>query len=97
MINTKVGNKIKEVRMQLNITENKMAEKLEISLQHYFQLECGYSRITVDQLITISLILGVTPQSLILDAKQSSFMNYKDRHLITQNNEIMVSRQSKLA
>lgn len=65
MINTKVGSRIKMIRRQLKITENEMSERLGISILHYSQLENGHLKITVDQLITISYILGVTPQSII--------------------------------
>lgn len=70
MINTKVGSRIKMIRRQLKITENEMSERLGISILHYSQLENGHLKITVDQLITISYILGVTPQSIILEAKK---------------------------
>lgn len=96
MINTKVGNRIKMIRRQLKITENEMSEKLGISLLHYAQLEDGHLKIAVDQLITISYILGVTPQSLILEAKKIDFMVFEDKQSITQPSEIVIFRKKKV-
>ncbi|CRL65738.1 helix-turn-helix domain-containing protein [Proteus vulgaris] len=96
MINTKVGNRIKMIRRQLKITENEMSERLGISILHYSQLEGGHLKITVDQLITISFILGVTPQSLILEAKKTDFMIFEDRESITQPSEIVIFRKKKV-
>ncbi|MBQ0214660.1 helix-turn-helix transcriptional regulator [Proteus vulgaris] len=96
MINTKVGNRIKMIRRQLKITENEMSERLGISILHYSQLEDGHLKITVDQLITISFILCVTPQSLILEAKKTDFMIFEDRESITQPSEIVIFRKKKV-
>ena len=91
MINTKVGNRIKMIRRQL-----KMSERLGISMLHYSQLEDGHLKITVDQLIAISYILGVTPQSLILEAKKTDFMVFEDKQSITQPSEIVIFRKKKV-
>ncbi|MBG3130676.1 MULTISPECIES: helix-turn-helix domain-containing protein [Proteus] len=96
MINTKVGNIIKMIRRQLKITENEMSERLGISMLHYSQLESGYLKITVEQLIIISYILGVTPQSLILEAKKTDFMVFEDKQSITQPSEIVIFRKKKV-
>lgn len=96
MINTKVGNIIKMIRRQLKITENEMSERLGISMLHYSQLESGYLKITVEQLIIISYILGVTPQSLILEAKKTDFMVFEDKRSITQPSEIVIFRKKKV-
>ncbi|MBI6528775.1 helix-turn-helix transcriptional regulator [Proteus vulgaris] len=96
MINTKVGNRIKMIRRQLKITENEMSERLGISILHYSQLEDGHLKITVDQLITISFILDVTPQSLILEAKKTDFMIFEDRGSIAQPSEIVIFRKKKV-
>ncbi|WP_311751406.1 helix-turn-helix transcriptional regulator [Proteus columbae] len=96
MINTKVGNRIKMIRRQLKITENEMSESLGISMLHYSQLENGHLKITVDQLIAISYILGVTPQSLILEAKKTDFMVFEDKQSITQPSEIVIFRKKKV-
>lgn len=94
MINTKVGSRIKMIRRQLKITENEMSERLGISILHYSQLENGHLKITVDQLITI-YILGVTPQSIILEAKKTDFIIFEDKESIAQPSEIVIFRKKK--
>ena len=96
MINTKVGSRIKMIRRQLKITENEMSERLGISILHYSQLENGHLKITVDQLITISYILGVTPQSIILEAKKTDFIIFEDKESIAQPREIVIFRKKKI-
>lgn len=96
MISTKIGNRIKEIRKKLNITGNEMAKKLEISVQNYSQLESGYLKITVDQFITISIMLGVTPQSLILAAKDPTFKFFEDKKRGKKASEIIVIRKKKV-
>ena len=96
MINTKVGSRIKMIRRQLKITENEMSERLGISILHYSQLVNGHLKITVDQLITISYILGVTPQSIILEAKKTDFIIFEDKESIAQPSEIVIFRKKKI-
>ncbi|MBG3014085.1 helix-turn-helix transcriptional regulator [Proteus faecis] len=96
MINTRVGNRIKMIRKQLKITENEMSERLGMTMLHYSQLEDGHIKITVDQLVTISYILGVTPQSLILEAKETDFMVFEDKNSVNQPSEIVIFRKKKV-
>ncbi|WP_337242105.1 helix-turn-helix transcriptional regulator [Proteus faecis] len=96
MINTRVGNRIKMIRKQLKITENEMSERLGMTMLNYSQLEDGHIKITVDQLVTISYILGVTPQSLILEAKETDFMVFEDKNSVNQPSEIVIFRKKKV-
>ncbi|MCT8248649.1 helix-turn-helix transcriptional regulator [Proteus vulgaris] len=96
MINTRVGNRIKMIRKKLKITENEMSERLGMTMLHYSQLEDGHIKITVDQLVTISYILGVTPQSLILEAKETDFMVFEDKNSVNQPSEIVIFRKKKV-
>ncbi|WP_237585192.1 MULTISPECIES: helix-turn-helix domain-containing protein [unclassified Proteus (in: enterobacteria)] len=71
-LNTIVGQRIKQKRKQLKLTGIEMGRRLGISQQHYSRLENGHIKITVDQLITISYILGISPQSLLLTSETMS-------------------------
>ena len=84
------------IRKQLKITENEMSERLGMTMLHYSQLEDGHIKITVDQLVTISYILGVTPQSLILEAKETDFMVFEDKNSVNQPSEIVIFRKKKV-
>ncbi len=84
------------IRKKLKITENEMSERLGMTMLHYSQLEDGHIKITVDQLVTISYILGVTPQSLILEAKETDFMVFEDKNSVNQPSEIVIFRKKKV-
>ncbi len=84
------------IRKQLKITENEMSERLGMTMLHYSRLENGHIKITVDQLITISLILGVSPQSLLLEAKETDFMVFEDKNSVNQPSEIVIFRKKKV-
>lgn len=77
------------------MTGTEMAIRLGISQQHYSRLENGYIKITVDQLIVISLILGVSPQSLIVGTKGTEMVINVSDKASGQLSEIIVLREKK--
>lgn len=67
-----VAGNIRKVREYRNYTQDYLAAKLEISQNAYSKIELGYSKITLDRLFHIALILEVeVTQLLYFDA--SSF------------------------
>lgn len=42
-----------------------MAKKMHISQQQWSRYECGKSKITIDSLLTIILILDINPNNMI--------------------------------
>lgn len=64
-----VAGNIRKVREYRNYTQDYLAAKLEISQNAYSKIELGYSKITLDRLFHIALILEVeVTQLLYLDA-----------------------------
>ncbi|MBG5950106.1 MULTISPECIES: helix-turn-helix domain-containing protein [Proteus] len=94
-INIVVGQRIKQKRKQLKITGIEIARRLGISQQHYSRLENGHLKITVDQLIAIALILGISPQSLLITPEIMSPMLNAWAETTLSSNEIVVSRNKK--
>ncbi|MFB0773503.1 helix-turn-helix domain-containing protein [Proteus cibi] len=94
-INTLVGQRIKQKRKQLKLTGIEMGRRLGISQQHYSRLENGHIKITVDQLITISLILGVSPQSLLLTSEIMSPMLNALAERTLYSSDVIVLRNKK--
>lgn len=90
-----VGQRIKQKRKQLKISGVEMGRKLGISQQHYSRLENGHIKITVDQLITIALILGVSPQSLLIHSEIMSPMINTWAKTALSSSDIVVSRNRK--
>ncbi|WP_193017304.1 helix-turn-helix domain-containing protein [Proteus sp. FME41] len=94
-INVVVGQRIKQKRKQLKITGIEMGKRLGISQQHYSRLENGHIKITVDQLIFIALILGVSPQSLLISPEIMSPMINTWTETTSPPSEIVISRDRK--
>ena len=65
-----IGKRILEKRKQLNLTQEQLAEQMDVSIQMVSNLERGNKAIKIDNLIKISQILGVSTD-YILTGKQS--------------------------
>ena len=60
-----MGQRMKEKRKALHLTQEQMAEKLNISLKHYGGAERGIAGLSIENLIEVSEILGVNLDYLI--------------------------------
>ncbi len=60
-----VAGNIRKVREYRNYTQDYLAAKLEISQNAYSKIELGYSKITLDRLFHIALILEVAVMELL--------------------------------
>lgn len=72
-MNELLGKKIREIRNARQLTQEEMAEKLEISRQKYARIENGANNITLDNLTRIASILDVTVSDItsVLDEEPS--------------------------
>ena len=61
-----IGERIIERRKQLNLTQEQIAEKMDVSIQMISNLERGNKAIKIDNLIKISEILGVSTDYILL-------------------------------
>lgn len=68
-----VAGNIRKVREIRNYTQDYLAAKLGISQNAYSKIELGYSKITVERLFSISLILDVGVTQL-LDTDSTDFI-----------------------
>ena len=64
---TRLGKRIKEERLCLNLTQEKLSEKVGISTAYLGQIERGERCITLDKLIPLANYLGVTVDFLLTD------------------------------
>ena len=64
---TRLGKRIKEERLRLNLTQEKLSEKVGISTAYLGQIERGERCITLDKLIPLANYLGVTVDFLLTD------------------------------
>ena len=62
-----LGKRIREERLRLNLTQEKLAEDVEISTAYMGQIERGERSVTLDKLIPLTNRLGVTVDFLLAD------------------------------
>ena len=55
-----MGLRIKNQRKALNLTQEVLAEQLNISVKHFSEVERGLSGLSIENLIKLSNILGVS-------------------------------------
>ena len=60
-----MGKRMKNKRKELNLTQEQMAEILDISTKHYSGVERGVAGLSIDNLIVVSDILGLNLDYLI--------------------------------
>lgn len=62
-----LGKRIREERLRLNLTQEKLAEDTGISTAYLGQIERGERNVTLDKLIPLANRLGVTVDFLLAD------------------------------
>ncbi len=55
-----MGLRIKSQRKALNFTQEMLAEQLDVSVKHFSEVERGLSGLSIENLIKLSNILGVS-------------------------------------
>ena len=60
-----MGKRMKIKRKELNLTQEQMSEILDISTKHYSGVERGVAGLSVENLITVSDVLGLNLDYLI--------------------------------
>lgn len=60
-----VGTRIQNARKEQHISQNELAEKLNISVSHLSAIECGRSNFGIDILMRITEVLKVSADSLL--------------------------------
>ena len=70
-----IGQRLKKVRTDKNMTQEKLAEQLDVSIAFLSRIERGSSHINLKRLTQICEILGVT-EGYILNGVSSKSNNY---------------------
>ena len=74
---TLIGRRIKYARMKNKITQEEMADKLDVSAAFYSRVERGTSQVNLSRIIQISDILGVSVGFFITGVSEEA-NNYLD-------------------
>lgn len=85
-----LGKRIKEERLILGLTQEKLAEDIDISNSYMGQIERGERSLTLGTLVKLVNRLGTTIDYLLSDSVQ-----IEDKQLIKQMLRLMEGRTSK--
>ena len=87
-----IGERIKKQRKNLNLTQETLAEKMDVSIQMVSNLERGNKAIKIDNLMKLCEILNVSTDYILLGENKSgkstdlsekiSLLNEADRKMI---------------
>lgn len=56
-----VGRRVAEVRAGRGITQEKLAEQMEVTVRYLQRIEAGEEKLTLRSLVTLANLLGVRP------------------------------------
>ncbi|MBN1057077.1 helix-turn-helix domain-containing protein [Clostridium botulinum] len=86
MIYEKLGNNIKLERLRLNLTQEQLSERLDISTSYLGRIERGERNVPLDTLIRLADILNVSIDYLLRDfiyKNNTDILNYEINQLIS--------------
>lgn len=85
-----LGKRIRQERLKLNLTQEQIAESIDISDSYMGQIERGERSLTLDTLIRLVDRLGVTIDYLLQD-----YIDVNDDNFIDQIKQLMQCRSPK--
>lgn len=68
-----IGDRIKERRLELGITQRQAADLLDISLNFYGEIERGNKRISLEKIVLVYEKMNLDPTYLLTGIKQPLF------------------------
>ena len=81
-----LGNKIKERRMLLNLTQEELADRCELTKSYISQLENNKPSPSLETLTKILEILGTDLSTFFMEDKKSPIVFNKDDHYVCEYN-----------
>lgn len=85
-----LGKRIRTERQNLNLTQEKLAEKVEVSEAYIGQIERGERNLALDTLVRLANSLGVTVDYLLKDS-----IEVDEDHSFHQLKQLLVKRTPK--
>lgn len=67
-----MGLRIKEERKKIKLTQEEVAEKLDISVKHFSEVERGLTGLSIENLIKLSDLLGVSIDYIVKGDKDKN-------------------------
>lgn len=85
-----LGKRLRQERHKMHLTQEKLAEKIEVSDAYIGQIERGERSLSLETLVKLANQLGVTVDYLLHDS-----IEINDDHFLNQINQIMIHRSPK--
>lgn len=92
----RIAEKIRLLRLSRNLSQQNIADELNITVAAYSNIERGVSDINLTRLDAIARILGTTPVELISDTNSESeqpFMSAVNQQLLLMMRQLELFRQ----
>ena len=70
-----IGKRIRQYRKLKNLSQEQLAEKIEISVPHMSHIETGSTKLSLQVLVDISIALDVNTDDLIFGEKSQTMIN----------------------
>ena len=77
-----IGRRIQHLRLLHNLTQENLAEMLDVSVKHISSVERGASSLSLEKLIQASDLLDCTLDYLVLGRSVSDFRDYIPRSIL---------------
>ena len=85
----KIGSFLKELRKEKDITQEQLAEKLNISVSNLGKIETGYSGVSIDLVIEMAMFFGVSLDYILLGRElQTDALKKQIRMMLAQLMEL---------
>lgn len=90
-----LGGRIKNKRLELNLTQEQLAEKLELSAVYIGQIERGERKMTIETLVKLANSLNSSIEELLKDSTSSN-INARLNELVNIAKELDTSDIDKV-
>lgn len=72
-LNASIGSRIAKLRKEHNMTQEQLAERLDISIKHCSAVERGLSSLSLEKLVDVSILFDVSLDYLVKGNSESDF------------------------
>lgn len=81
-----IGKRIREYRKLKNLSQEQLAEKINISTTHMSHIETGSTKLSLQVLVDIAKVLNVNTDDLIFEQKSQILVN-RINNILSECNE----------
>lgn len=74
----KIGQKIRKYRKAMGMTQEELAERVEISVTHMSHIETGNTKLSLPVLVDISKVLEVRTDDMLFDSPSEKEISIKE-------------------